>query len=138
MSRWKRILLFTLIAIATGAVAALGVNDGQVDSEFLPLTLGSLLVVLPCWLLLLPLVVLSDNLRGWRPVVFVLAGGVIASLVALSEAHHFYSHALYDKMPATTWFHRIAWESALFGAAASAAYLGLLRIASRDLRSEGI
>ena len=118
MNRWKRVGLFSLIALATGVVAALGVSGGQVNSDLLPLTLGSLLVILPCWLLLLPFVAVSDNLRTWRPVAFVLAGGLLALIIPPSEAHYFFMHSPSDTMPTTTWFHRIAGESTLLGAAA--------------------
>ncbi|WP_158823106.1 hypothetical protein [Granulicella sp. S156] len=131
MSRWKRIGLFSLIALATGVVVALFVDDGHIDRDLLLLTLGSLLVILPCWLLLLPFVAVSDNLRAWRPVVFVLAGGLIATIVALGEAHHFYLHSSPNKAPTAAWFHRTAWESALLGAAACAVYLGILKATSR-------
>ena len=130
MSRWKRIGLFTMIALATGVVAALCVSGGQVNSDLLLLTLGSFLVILPCWLLLLPFVAVSDNLRTWRPGAFVLAGGLLALIIPPSEAHHFFMHSPSDTMPTTTWFHRIAGESALFGAAACAVYLGILKAIS--------
>jgi len=131
MSPWKRIGLFTLIALATGVVVALFVDDGHIDRDLVLLTLGSLLVILPCWLLLLPFVAASDNLRAWRPATFVIAGGLIASIVALSEAHHFYLHSPPNKAPTAAWFYRTAWESALLGASACAAYLGILKAVSR-------
>ncbi|AEU35552.1 hypothetical protein [Granulicella mallensis] len=131
MSRGKRILLFALIAFAAAAVAAFFVDNGHMDRYFLLLALGSLLVILPCWLLLLPFVVISDNLRAWQPVVFALTGAAIASIVAFVEAHHFYRHAPPAQMPTTAWFQEIAWKSALLGAAACAAYLGILKGASR-------
>jgi hypothetical protein len=121
MSRGKRILLFALVAFAAAAVAAFFVDNGHMDRYFLLLALGSLLVILPCWLLLLPFVVISDNLRAWRPVVFVLIGGVIASIVALVEAHHFYRHAPPAQMPTAAWFHGdrmeecVAWSRSVRG-----------------------
>jgi hypothetical protein len=131
MSRWKRIGLFSLIALSTGVVVAFFVDDGHIDRDLVLLTLGSLLVILPCWLLLLPFVAASDNLRAWRPVAFVISGGLIATIVALSEAHHFYLHSPPNKAPMAAWFHRIAWESALLGAAACVVYLGILKATSR-------
>ena len=136
MSRWKRVGLFTLIALVTGAVAASFVEGGHIDKDFLLLTLGSLLVILPCWFLLLPFVAISNNLLAWRPVAFVIAGGLIATIVARSEALYFFRHSTSDKMPATTWFHRMAWESALLGAAACAVYLGILKATSRAPQSD--
>ena len=138
MSRRKRIGLFSLVALATGVVVALFVGDGHIDGDLLLLTLGSLLVILPCWLLLLPFVAVSDNLRAWRPIAFVLAGGLISTLVALNEARHFYLRSPSRNMPTSAWFHRIAWESALLGAAACAVYLGLLKAASRGSQGNRI
>ena len=138
MSRQKRIGLFTFIALATGVVAALFVSNGRIDSDLLLLTLGSLLVILPCWLLLLPFVAVSDNLRAWRPIAFVLAGGLISTLVALNEARHFYLRSPSRNMPTSAWFHRIAWESALLGAAACAMYLGILKAFSRTRQDNRI
>jgi hypothetical protein len=131
MSRGKRILLFTLMAFAAAAVAAFFVDGGHMDRYFLLLAVGSLLVILPCWILLLPFVVVSDNLRTWRPAVFILAGGVIASIMAFIEAHHFYRHAPPAQMPTAEWFHGIARKSALLGASTCAAFLGILKAASR-------
>ena len=138
MSRWKRIGLFSLIALATGVVVALFVDDGHIDRDLILLTLGSLLVILPCWLLLLPFVAISDNLRTWRPVAFVSAGGLTALIVALGEAHHFYLHSPPDKAPTAAWFHRTAWESAFLGAAACAAYLGILKLTSHASQSDRV
>ena len=123
MSWWKRLALFTTLTIASAIVGAFLVCQGDITNDFATMILAAAVVIAPCWILLLPAVLLPIQSRSWHPALFLIGGPLVTAAIIPGEAYFFFTHTRGNAMREPSWFWTAALESALVAAAACGVYL---------------
>lgn len=86
MSRWKRVALSFACALSAALLVSAALSRLQYGSDWKlkGIVLGAateLYLVLPCWLVVLPMVICFDELRSWKLWLLAGIGTVIGPLV---------------------------------------------------------
>ena len=135
MNRWKRVGLFSMISAATSLIAAFLVCDYKFESDFLRVALGAFVVILPCWVLFLPIILLFEKLNLWRSIMFIVLGGLISATVVVGDARYFFVHSPSNRMPDNLWVLKVALESVAVAALACSTYACLLNVIGKHRSS---
>ena len=122
MSRWTRLALFTGLILAI--LVAMPFPALWKDPSWLAVAIFvESVMVLPAWLLMLPLVFLFDRMTIGRAALFVLSGSIAATLVALMWEIFPHSH----KVPTHDWILRRLESVAAISAVVCLVYILIVR-----------
>jgi hypothetical protein len=131
MTLRQRVALYTVIGFLTATAAALLFTRGDVSGDFYTVIVLELVVIAPCWVLLLPAVIVSIPVQPSQAALFLIGAPAIAAITVPAEAYYFYSHARSNAMPDISWFWALAFESGLVALGAYGIYIISLNRLSR-------
>jgi hypothetical protein len=128
MSRRARIFLslgLTLIGSAAALFMMFGTKGWSLRNwnEYLACVLIGLILLIPAWLCLLPMVLINTPMTFVRRLFFILIGTLAAPTALVWETIFFFNHARANAFPAHPWFVHEAVLTAVCSAVLCIVYL---------------